>query len=332
MRPFQNTFQNTSAALLTATLIAWPITVPAAPPAVKPPTSIRIPDSKGRFDIVRLDSKRHRLLGAHQGDKTADIFDLTSNTLVKRIPLGAAVDTAISADSKYYYFSVADAQRVAVVDADSLAEVASIKLDGPTDAILYEPKNRKIYVSHDDGTNLWVIDSATRTLTGSVTIPGAPEFMEYDPGADRIYLNIKTTNSVVMIDPAINQVVAQWPTAPALSPHGLALDSAHHLLFVAGGNGKLVALDSTSGQVVASANITEKVDQIAYDARNGRLYCAGSGKMTVLRVNGRTLTPAGEIATAATARDVVVDASGAPWSTYTDGSSSFATSWALPQE
>jgi len=89
---------------------------------------------------------------------------------------------------------------------------------------------------------------------------------------------------------------------------------------------------SGSGKVVASTDIAQKVDQIAYDAKSGRIYCAGAGKMTVIRVNGRTLSAAGEISTAATARNVAVDTSGAPWSTYTDGGSSFATSWALPQE
>jgi hypothetical protein len=109
------------------------------------------------------------------------------------------------------------------------------------------------------------------------------------------------------------------------------LDSVHHLILVAGGNGTLAALDAGSGRVVATAAITSRVDQIAYDAARGLLYCAGPGKMTVIRVQGTALAPAGEIATAATARNVAVDtATGAVWSTYTDGKSAFAQGW-LPQ-
>ena len=47
-----------------------------------------------------------------------------------------------------------------------------------------------------------------------------------------------------MIDPSANAVIAQWPTAPATCPHGLALDAASHRIFSAGANGKLVAIDT----------------------------------------------------------------------------------------
>ena len=291
-------------------------------------TSISIPASAGRFDILRLDSKRHRLLGAHEGDKTEDCFDLSSGKLIGRIKVGAAVDTAMDPDSKRYYVSVQDAQRVAVLDAASLKEIGYVKVDGPTDAILYEPANHRVYVTHDDGTNVWVIDPAALKIVGSVEVPGAPEFMEYDPSADRIYLNIKTKDSVVAIDPAAGKVVATWPTAPAVSPHGIALDPSHHLIFVAGANGKLVALDSTSGKVQATADIAQRVDQLAYDPKAALLFAAGGNTMTVIRVSGTTLSAAGEIALAPAARNVAVDAaSGAVWTTSSDGSSSFAKSW-----
>jgi len=47
-------------------------------------------------------------------------------------------------------------------------------------------------------------------------------------------LNIKSKDVVAVIDPASNQVTAQWPTAPALQPHGLAFDAANHRIFAAG--------------------------------------------------------------------------------------------------
>jgi DNA-binding beta-propeller fold protein YncE len=311
--------------LMTSTLA-----VAGTPAAVKPLASITIPASQGKYDILRVDTKRHRLLGAHEEDKSEDCFDLSSNKLLTRIKLGAAVDTAWDPDSKHYYVSVQDAQRVAVVDADTLKETGSVKVGGPTDAIIYEPKNHMVYVTHDDGTNVWVIDPATLKLVGSVEIPGAPEFMEYDPSADRIYLNIKTKDSVVAIDPATNKVVSEWPTAPAERPHGIALSPTHHLIFVAGANGKLVAVDSTTGKVVATADIAQKVDQIAYDAKAGVLFAAGAGAITVIRVNGTTLTSAGEIQTPAGARTTAVDpATGAVWITYSDGKSSFAKSWTV---
>jgi YVTN family beta-propeller protein len=208
---------------------------------------------------------------------------------------------------------------------------AVIKVAGPTDAILYEPKNHRLYVTHDEGTDLWVIDPQTARVLASVTIPGVPEAMVYDPSTDRIYLNIKTMDVVAVIDPSTNGVIAQWPTAPATRPHGLALDVASHRVFSAGANGKLVAIDTGSGAASGSIDITPKVDQIALDVGSGLLYCAGTDRMSVVRVSDGTLSRLGELATAPSARNVAVDpATRAVWTTYSDGKSSFAKGWRAP--
>ena len=199
-------------------------------------------------------------------------------------------------------------------------------------AILYEPKNHRVYVTHDDGTDVWVIDPQEAKVVNTVPIPGAPEAMVYDPSTDRIYLNIKTRDVIAVIDPSSNAVIAQWSTAPATRPHGLALDLARHHIFSAGANGKLVAIDTTSGAASGSVDITPKVDQIALDAATGLLYCAGNDRISVVRVSGGKLSFLGELATAPTARNVAVDpATRAVWTTYSDGKSSFAKGWSAPQ-
>ena len=308
-------------------------TAPAPAPAMSPGATVEIPQSSGKFDFLRVDGKRRRLLAAHENDGTADYVDLKTHSLLARLKIGGVVDTAVDPESKFYYLSVQGGERVAVVDAASLREVNSIKMPGPTDAILYEPKNHLVYVTHDDGTDVWVIDPQSAKVVATIAIPGVPEFMVYDDAADRIYLNIKNKNVVAVINPVGNSVVAQWPTAPAQLPHGLALDSNHHRIFAAGGNGKLVVIDTKSGAVTSSVDITSKVDQIAFDAAGGNLYCAGTGKMSVLRATGDQLTSLGDLSTAATARNVAIDpASRWVWTTYTDGKSSFARAWMPPQQ
>ena len=293
--------------------------------------SIELSQSAGKFDFLRIDPQRQRLLAAHVEDGTSDFIDLNKHSVIARVKVGGAVDTAVDGDSRFYYVSVQDSARVAVLDAATLREVSSIKVPGPTDAILYEPTNHRVYVTHDDGTDLWVIDPQAGKVVNSVAIPGAPEAMVYDPAADRIYLNIKTADVVAVIDPARNAVIAQWPTAPATRPHGLTLDPMSHRLFAAGANGKLIAIDTATGATRGSVDITPRVDQIALDAGSGLLYCAGADKMSVVRVSSGQLTRLGELPTAATARNVAVDpATHAVWTTYSDGKSSFAKGWSAP--
>lgn len=298
---------------------------------LSPGTSIEVPGSKGKFDFLRVDAQRHRLLAAHENDATADYFDLQKNTLITRVKVGGAVDTAVDADSKYYYVSVQEDKRVAVLDAQTLKEVKSIKVDGPTDAIIFEPKNHMIYVTHDEGANVWVIDPKAGKVVASIAVPGVPEFMVYDESTDRIYLNIKSADKVAVIDPATNKTVAEWGTAPASQPHGLALDTANHRVFSAGGNGKLSVIDTTTGKVTGSVDIVAKVDQIAFDPVKHFVYCAGADKMTVVSTSGASVVTVGELSTAATAKNVAIDPlTHAVWTTYTDGKSSFARSW-LPK-
>jgi DNA-binding beta-propeller fold protein YncE len=227
--------------------------------------------------------------------------------------------------------SVQEDKRVAVLDAQTLKEVKSIKVDGPTDAIIFEPKNHMIYVTHDEGANVWVIDPVAGKVVASIAVPGVPEFMVYDESTDRIYLNIKSADKVAVIDPATNKTIAEWGTAPASQPHGLALDSANHRVFSAGGNGKLSVIDTTSGKVTGSVDIVAKVDQIAFDPVKQFVYCAGADKMSVVSTAGASVVTVGELNTAATAKNVAIDPqTHAVWTTYTDGKSSFARSW-LPK-
>ena len=297
-----------------------------------PAASIEIPNSKGKFDFLRIDEKRHRLLAAHENDGTADYVDLKNNSLIARLKAGGTVDHAVGPDSKLYYLSVQEAKRVAVVDAETLKEVGSIGVPGPTDAILYEPKNHMVYVTEDEGSRVFVIDPKSSKVVATVGIPGVPEFMVYDAAADRIYLNIKDKDVVAVIDPTTNATVGQWATAPVKVPHGLALDSAAHRLYSAGGNGMLVSIDTRTGAVVGSVAIADKVDQIAFDAVGGLLYCAGADMMSVVKTSGQKLVSLGDLSTAATAKNVAVDPSNrSVWTTYTDGRSSFAKSWLPPK-
>ena len=311
--------------------LAVPVAMADSTFTATPGVSAEIPNSKGKFDFLRIDPMRQRLLAAHENDGTWDVIDLHTGKVLKRVKVGGAVDTALDSDSKFYYVSVQEAERVAVLDAETLAEVKSIKMPGPTDAIIYDPANRMLYVTFDNGDAVWVVDPAAGKVVATIKIPGAPEFIVYDAKKNRIYLNIKTTNSVVVIDPVANTIIAQWPTAPALAPHGLAVDEANHRVYSSGNNGKLVSIDTTTGAVTGSADIVQKVDQIAFDAAGGLVYCAGTEKISVVSTAGGKLTTVGDITSAATAKNVAVDPTNrAVWTTYTDGKSSFAKSW-LPK-
>ena len=318
-------------ALIALAFVPSSIAADAAKPLLVEGTVITLPDSAGKFDFLEIDPIHHRLLGAHEKDGTADFFDLNTRQLLGRMKLGTVVHIVPDAESGRYFVSAQGEQTVIALDAATLKEVGLVRLDGELDALLVVPKHHAVYAAHDNGTHLWAIDTQTLAPTGEVVIPGAPEIMTYDPAADRIYLNIKNTDEVVVIDPATNQITSHWSTAPAKSPHGIALDAARHRLYVAGGNGMAVALDVKTGKVISSVEIAQSVDQAAFDPNSNRLYCAGAEHLSVVQVSDDGLKLLGQVPTHTTARNVAVDHSnGDVWTTYTDGKSSYARSWKLP--
>lgn len=315
-----------------AALLSFSAAASAADPSfLVPDTSIRIPASKGKFDFLAVDPVQHRLLAAHEKDGTADFIDLKTGTVLARLKVGPAVGIAADTKSGKYYVSVQDDKRVAVIDAKTLVETASIPTPGETDAILYDEKDDRVYVTNDNGKYLWAIDPVAGKVVAAIEVPDGPECMAHDAAKDRIYMNSKVHDEVVVIDTKSNTVVAHWATAAAKGPHGLVLDAKLGRIYVSGENGMLVALDTQSGGVVSSTGITTKVDQIAFDDATGLIFCAGPDHLSVARATAAGLEFVGNVDSAATAKNVAVDpTTHKVWTTYTDGTDSFAQSWRQP--
>jgi YVTN family beta-propeller protein len=303
----------------------------AAPPVLVPGPWIPVEDALGRFNTLAVDPAAHRLMAAHANDDTADFFDLDTHRLIARVEVGPVVALAVDPKTGRYFASVQDDKRIAIIDPKTFQETGSIPLPGDTGAILFEARNRLIYVASDESPALWVVDPETRKIVATIRVPNESEGLAWAPGAGRIYLNSSGSNQVSVIDTATKSVVAHWPTAPAVRPQGLAVDEARGRLFIAGDNGQLVALDLKTGRVMATAAIGLHTVQIALDAGLRRIYCAAPDWITVVQCVDDRLEPIGKTYTAATATNVAVDpATHAVWTTMTDGEDGYAKSW-LPK-
>ncbi len=284
-----------------------------------------VPGGPGKFDWMAFDPRRRRVLAAHTGTGTLVVLDADAGGPVRQVKTGPAQGIAVDTPDGKYYVGGTDDQLVTVVDSSTLAPTGEIKVTGPVDAMVYEPKRRMVYADHDDGTDVWVIDPKTDKIVASVTVAGPPEEIKYDAVTDRLYQNIKTTNSVQVIDPATHLVTATWPTAPATGPHGLVVDGRAHRLFTAGNNGKLAAIDTRTGRVVASADIARGADQIAFDPEMKRIYCAcGSGAISVVQETPDGVTLLGNVLAPAGTHTLAVDPkTHAVWVCYSDSHDSY---------
>jgi DNA-binding beta-propeller fold protein YncE len=80
-------------------------------------------------------------------------------------------------------------------------------------------------------------------------------------------------------------------------PHGVSLDVAHRLAFVAGqANGTLAVFDLESKKVLATHPVGEDPDVLSFDAGLGLLYVsAESGTVSVFSVRGKELVSQGQM-------------------------------------
>lgn len=158
-----------------------PVPLIASPP-------IELNGPPGRFDFLTADSQAHRILAAHTGAGTLEVVDLKSGRPVKAISVGDAQGVAVDVRGHRYFLGNDKKQSVVTVDSNSFQKISEVKVDGPVDAITFDPKNELVFAAKDDGASLWVLDPKSAKVVGSILIPGVPEVMEYDVKTDRIYL------------------------------------------------------------------------------------------------------------------------------------------------
>jgi hypothetical protein len=314
----------TSAAALVCSLLGMPLVSYGAP--LSPGEPILLEKTSGKFDFIRIDEARNRLLLAHTGNKTLDVFDLDSKRLLKSVPTGAAQDSAPDPGHQRYYVSVSAPPRMAIVDAEKLEMLGEVPLPAPADLMTFNSGNGRAYVCNDEQPELWVIDPDAKKIVATLSLQGkGMEDLAIDPQHKRLFQVIKEANTVVVLDLSNNKVFETWSTEPATNPHGMALVPGADTLLVAGGSGKLALLNRSNGKLLSSADIASRVDEMTYDAERHTAYCGSSqNKISVVSVDREKVSFLGDVATPSGAKSIVVDPkTHIVWIAYSKGDQSF---------
>jgi len=288
------------------------LVVATAPPlfaaALVPQPPVELPNTHGKFDFIKVDSARGRLLACHTGNGSLDVIDESTSKLLKSIPTGGAQGVAIDDKGGRYFVSCSKPPQLVIVDATKLEATGTVALSGPADVCTYGSVFNRVVVNNDEKPEQWLIDPDAKKIANVVPYPGSGlEDLAFKPDGLAVLQNIKDTSQLAWTDLQKAEVGGTFPTAPAEKPHGLAMVGEDGVL-VAGGNGKLVLIDDGPGKVIASADIAPRVDEIAYDPGNGNVYCAsGTGVISVVSVGKDTLGKAESVPSAQGAHSIAVD-------------------------
>ncbi len=272
---------------------------------------IPLPEVSGRIDHFTFDSKNNRLLVAALGHDTLEIIDVEKGGVVQEIagfshPQGVGFDP----DSDRYIVANADDGVCRLFDAGTLAEAGRVDLKDDADNIRYDRAAKLLWVGYGDG-GLAAIDPASGRQVADIKLEGHPESFQLETKGPRIFINVPDEQEVLVVDRQKKTVVAHWALTEAGSNFPMALDEAHHRLFVGCRHpAKLVVLNTDNGAVVASMDIVGDSDDVYFDAAHHSIYASGGeGFITVVsQKNPDTYVVTDKIPTASGARTSFFDA------------------------
>ena len=209
-----------------------------------------------------------------------NILDAKTGDSVGVIPNTTGVH-GIAFDGSKGYTSNGRLNTVTVFDLKTAAVLSQINTGTNPDAIMYDPFTKLVITCNGRSHDLTLIDAASGQVVGTIALDGKPETAVSDE-AGKLFVNIEDKNKITEVDLKSKTVLASWPLG-AEGPTGLAIDVATKRLF-AGCDKKLVVMDATNGNIVATLPIGDGCDGVGFDSGLKLVFAScGEGKLTVIK-------------------------------------------------
>jgi DNA-binding beta-propeller fold protein YncE len=246
--------------------------------------TIPLPGVEGRIDHFDLDAAGERLFVCALGNNTVEVFDLRKSERVHSISgLGSPQGLAYVPELNRLLVASDKDGLCNFYDAKSWRLIATVDFQDDADNVRYDSATKQIYVGFGDG-GIGVINAADSKRVGSIKLAAHPEAFVLEKQGRRIFVNVPNAGQVAVIDRDKSEVIAMWKPAAASANFPMALDEAHHRLFIGCRNpAKLAVLNTDSGTTVATVDISGDADDVFYDAKRQRVYTVcGEGFIDII--------------------------------------------------
>jgi DNA-binding beta-propeller fold protein YncE len=250
-----------------------------------------------RFDYQSLDADHGRLYIAHMNADQLVVFDTQKRQVVANLDGFKRVHGVLAApEIDRVYASVTGEHQVAAVDMKTLKTVATTGPVSYPDGLAYAPAAKRVFVSDEHGGTDAVIDATSNKLLASIPLGGGAGNTVYDQGSGDIFVAVHGVNDLVAIDPAAMKIIGRYSLPGIKNPHGIALDVANRLAFVAGEeNHSLAVFDLKTMKLISVYQVGKDPDVLAFDRGLKRLYVsAESGTVSVFQETDRNLRLLGQ--------------------------------------
>jgi DNA-binding beta-propeller fold protein YncE len=237
--------------------------------------------SKGGFDHADIHLPTDRLYVAHTSNDALDVIDSAQDRYIESMPGLAGVAGALVSEARGLVFTSNRGENTVSVFApnaerDAFKVAVGVKPNG----LAFDPARGTLIAANvgdpaiADSYSVSVVDLARRQRIAEVKVPGRTRWAVYDATRETFFVNIAAPARIVAIDARDPTRIAKEHEVPAAGPHGLDLDPATGRLFCACDAGVLLAIDATSGEVLADVPLSGAPDVIFLHLQSGHLYVA----------------------------------------------------------
>ena len=258
---------------------------------------VPLPGPAVRFDYQSPDAENGRLFIAHMNADQLVVFDTQKRLVVANLDGFKRVHGVIAVPAVNRVFaSVTGEHQLAAVDMNSLKIIAKAGPINYPDGLAYAPESKRVFVSDEHGGVDAVVDAGTNKLLTSIPIGGGAGNAVYDPGSGHVLVAVHGVNELVAIDPAAMKIIGRYRLPEIENPHGISLDLADRLAFIAGEkNHSLAVFDLKAMKLLSAHPVGDDPDVLAFDSGLKRLYVAAeSGTVTVFEESDRNLRLLGQ--------------------------------------
>jgi DNA-binding beta-propeller fold protein YncE len=240
-------------------------------------TVVSLPQVVGRIDHFSADVAGHRLFMSALGNHSVEIIDTQIFRLLRSIPnfdepQGIVFDNVAN---RLFVASGGDGT-VKLLNGSTFQQTANVKLGDDADNVRYDATKNEVIVGYGSG-GLAVL-KRDGTKISEIKLGAHPESFQLEKEGRRLFVNIPDKLEIAVVDLDKHSVIARWREWKALANFPMALDEKHSRLFVGFRvPPRVLAIDTNSGKVAATAETVGDADDIFYDAARERVYLIGGG-------------------------------------------------------
>jgi YVTN family beta-propeller protein len=213
------------------------------------------------------------------------VIDATTDRVAKTIEVGKSPQgLALTPDGRLVLVAVNGEDRVGLVDTASRAVVGTVPVAKPH-TIAIRPDGKLAYIASQEPGHfaLVIVDLAARSVVSSIRLDKPPRDLEFGHDGKALYFTLAGVNSVQVLDPVSNKIVAQIPTGP--SPHITNYFRGTTVgVVVVQGPGELLLFNPTTNAAIRSIAVGKQphwVD-VAGDGKKVYVTNEGSNNVTVV--------------------------------------------------